>query len=48
MTEYKFNNANIRIKGSYDLDNVKSAAEKFLKKVERKRKNEEKNNAKTA
>lgn len=42
MTEYKHGSAAIRIHGTYDLDTVKSATETFMKKVERKRKNERK------
>ena len=48
MTEYKFNNAIVRIHGSCDHDNLKAATEAFIKKAERNRKNEKKNNAKTA
>lgn len=42
MTEYKFENCRVRIHGDYNLDAVKSATEAFMKKVERKRKDEKK------
>lgn len=48
MTEYKFGKATVRIHGNCDHDNLKAASENFMKKVERKRKDEKKNNAKSA
>ena len=33
MTEYKFQNATVRIHGTVDLDNLKAATERFMKKV---------------
>ena len=33
MTEYKFQNATVRIHGSVDLEKLKTAAERFMKKV---------------
>ena len=33
MTEYKFQNATVRIHGTVDLEVLKTATEKFMKKV---------------
>ena len=33
MTEYKFENATVRIHGTVDLENLKTATEQFMKKV---------------
>ena len=33
MTEYKFENATVRIHGTVDLENLKTATERFMKKV---------------
>ena len=33
MTEYKFQNATVRIHGSVNEERLKSATEKFMKKV---------------
>lgn len=33
MTEYRFEKCVVRIHGSYDQDNLRSATEKFVKKV---------------
>jgi hypothetical protein len=33
MTEYKFQNATVRIHGSVNQERLKSATEKFMKKV---------------
>lgn len=41
MTEYKFEKCTVRIHGNYDRDNIRSATEKFMKKV---LKNEKKKN----
>lgn len=43
MTEYKIGRAVVRIHGTPDKDNLKKASEEFMKKVERKRKNENQN-----
>lgn len=43
MTEYKINNATVRIHGTYDPETVKTATEKYLKKVVRSKKNEKEN-----
>jgi hypothetical protein len=40
MTEYKINNATVRIHGNADPEKVRSATEKYLKKVVRSKKNE--------
>lgn len=40
MTEYKTKNATIRIHGAVDRDAIKAATIAFMKKVERKRRNE--------
>lgn len=48
VKEYKFNNATVRIYGSCDQDNLKAATEAFMKKVERKKKNEKKSIEKSA
>ena len=48
MQEYIFPKAKVRIHGSCDPENLKAATEIFLKKVERKRKNEQKNKKKTS
>lgn len=42
MAEYRLGNAVVRLHGSVDRDKVKSAAEKFLKSVEIKKKKGEK------
>lgn len=33
MTEYKFQNATVRIHGSVNLEGLKTATERFMKKV---------------
>ena len=33
MTEYKFQNATVRIHGSANLEGLKTATERFMKKV---------------
>ena len=33
MTEYKFQNATVRIHGNVNLDELKTATERFMKKV---------------
>lgn len=33
MTEYKFQNATVRIHGTVDLEGLKKATERFMKKV---------------
>lgn len=33
MTEYKFQNATVRIHGTVDLENLKTVTERFMKKV---------------
>lgn len=33
MTEYKFQNATVRIHGTVDLETLKTATERFMKKV---------------
>lgn len=48
MTEYKIGCAIVRIHGSCDQDNLKAATEEFVKKVERKKKNEKKSIEKSA
>lgn len=40
MTEYKIKNATVRIHGNADPEKVRSATEKYLKKVVRSKKNE--------
>lgn len=40
MTEYKIDNATVRIHGNADPEKVRSATEKYLKKVVRSKKNE--------
>lgn len=40
MTEYRIGNATIRLHGTPDADKVKTATERFLKRVEAKRKKE--------
>lgn len=40
MTEYRIGNATIRLHGTPDVDKVKTATERFLKRVEAKRKKE--------
>lgn len=40
MQEYKIGRATVRIHGAVDQENIKAATINFLKKVERKRKNE--------
>ena len=42
MTEYKINNATVRVHGACDTDNLRKATETYLKKVVRSRKNEKK------
>ena len=44
MTEYKHNNATVRIHGTCDPENLKRSTEKYLKKVVRSKKNEKKKN----
>lgn len=34
MTEYKFNNAKVRVHGTPDPDNLKTATQRFLKEAE--------------
>lgn len=48
MTEFKFGKATVRIHGTCDHDNLKAASEAFMKKVERKKKNEKKSIEKSA
>lgn len=43
MTEYKINNATVRIHGTVDSENLKKSTEKYLKKVVRSKKNEKEN-----
>ena len=43
MPEFKIGNAKVRVHGTPNQDRVKAATEKFMKKVERIRKNEAKN-----
>ena len=38
MTEYKIGNAIVRIHGEADKEKIKSATERFLKQVEKKKK----------
>ena len=33
MTEYKFQNATVRIHGTVDIETLKTATERFMKKV---------------
>lgn len=33
MTEYKINNATVRIHGTPDMENIKKATERFVKKA---------------
>ena len=33
MTEYKFQNATVRIHGTVDIEGLKTATEQFMKKV---------------
>ena len=40
MTEYKINNASVRIHGTVDRENLKRATAQYLKKVVRSKKNE--------
>lgn len=40
MTEYKINNATVRIHGTVDRENLKRATAQYLKKVVRSKKNE--------
>ena len=40
MTEYKIGRATVRMHGAVDRDAIKAATIKFMKKVERKRRNE--------
>lgn len=42
MTEYKINNAVVRIHGEVDNDRLKTATEKFMKKVLKCRREKEK------
>ena len=39
MKEYKFNNSTVRIHGTCDPENLRSATENYLKKVVRSKKN---------
>lgn len=39
MKEYKFENCTVRVHGTYDPEAVRSATEKYLKKVVRSKKN---------
>lgn len=48
MTEIRYKNAVVRIHGTCDHDNLKAASEAFMKKVERKKKNEKKSIEKSA
>lgn len=38
MTEYKIGNAIVRIHGEADVEKIKAATERFLKRVEKKKK----------
>lgn len=38
MTEYKINNATVRIHGETDKEKIKAATERFLKQIEKKKK----------
>lgn len=40
MKEYKFQNCTVRVHGTYDPEAVRTATEKYLKKVVRSKKNE--------
>lgn len=42
MTEYKINNATVRIHGEADKENIKAATERFLKQIEKKKKEKQK------
>ena len=42
VAEYKLENCTVRIHGTYDPEVVKTATEKYLKKVVRSKKNEKK------
>lgn len=44
MEEYRFGNATVRIHGEYEINKLKSATEKFLKKAEAQRKRVQKSN----
>lgn len=48
MTTYNIGSATVRIHGNCEQSNLREASERFMKKVERKRKNEKKNTEKTA
>ena len=48
MTQFKFDNARVRIHGTTDKEKLKASTLAFLKKAERNRKNEKKNNESTA
>lgn len=38
MQEYKINNATVRIHGEADKEKIKAATERFLKRIEKKKK----------
>lgn len=40
MTEYRLNNAVVRVHGTVDSENLKKSTENYLKKVVRSKKNE--------
>ena len=42
MTEFKINNAIVRIHGEADKEKIKAATERFLKQVEKKKKENKK------
>lgn len=44
--EYHCKNCTVRVHGSYDSETVKTATEKYLKKVIRSKKNEKRKNSK--